>query len=161
MSRTVLKAAFLAGIVVSTAFSAAHAASPVKLGQLDCKVSDVEKTLFKTHLVLACSYVDVNGKNTGEYQAIINRTGLKIGNSDTTEFSWIVTTLGDVSDPKIAGTYFGAAAGASVGAGAGVNYLTGGFEGKISLQPWSVEGKSGLGLDLGGQKMELKEVPAS
>ena len=57
-------------------------------------------------------------------------------------------------------TVVGAEAGVSVGAGVGANYLTGGFNGKLSLQPYSGEGKSGFGLDLGGQELVLKGVPS-
>ena len=131
------------------------------MGELKCTVDETNKSLFKTHMVMACDYVDVNGNNAGKYEASVNRTGLKVGWAKTKEMAWIVTTLGDETDVKIAGTYVGANAGASVGAGAGANYLVGGFNGKISLQPWSVEGKSGVGLELGGQKLELKELPES
>ncbi len=46
----------------------------------------------------------------------------------------------------------------SGGAGIGANYLTGGFNKKISLQPYSVEGKKGFGLELGGQRLQLNEI---
>jgi hypothetical protein len=36
-------------------------------------------------------------------------------------------------------THVGAEAGVSVGAGVGANYLTGGFNGKLSLQPTAVK----------------------
>lgn len=161
MSRTLLKAAGIAGIATFMALSAANAASPVKAGKLDCTVSDVDKTLFQTHLVLACSHVDESGTDVGNYQAEIDRTGLKLGSLETTNISWIILTLGDPEKVALDGTYVGVSAGASVGAGAGGNYLTGGFEGKISLQPWSAEGKTGFGVDLSGQKMVIKSVPAS
>lgn len=161
MSLNLIKAVSIAAIAASMAFSAAHAASPVKAGELDCTVSGTDKTLFQTHLVLACSYVDVNGNNAGNYQAEINRTGLKLGTQKSTDITWVVFTLGDPDKVTLDGVYVGASAGASVGAGGGANYLTGGFDGKISLQPWSVEGKTGFGIDLSGQKMEIRSVPAS
>jgi len=116
------------GVAASLGVVPAHAASPVKVGESDCSVSDVDKTSFATRLVLDCSFVG---------------------------------TLGDPENVKLDGTHVGAEAGVSVGAGVGANYLTGGFNGKLSLQPYSVEGKSGFGLNLGGQKFVLKSVPST
>lgn len=161
MSRTFLKAAAITGIAAFMAASAAHAASPVKAGSMACTVDDTNKSLFKTHVVMSCSYTDVNGNNAGDYEATISRTGLKLGTQKTTDIRWVVLTLGDPQNVTLDGTYVGGTAGASVGAGAGVNYLTGGFEGKISLQPWSAEGKTGIGFDISGQKMKVKSVPGS
>ena len=158
MTQNLKAVIIMAGVAVGLTLSSAQAESPVKLGELTCMVGEVDKKLLKTHIVLDCTYVDVNGNNAGTYQGQIDRTGLDVGNMETEKFTWVVSTLGDPADAKIAGTYIGAAAGASAGAGAGGNYLTGGFEGKISLQPFSVESKSGFGVSLAGQKFVLEEV---
>lgn len=150
-----MAAAFLATVIATVS---AQAASPVKLGQLNCRVADSGGSLLRKEIVLDCTYIDVNGNNAGTYKGTIGRTGLNIGNIKTEQFTWIVGTVGDPGDAKIAGTYIGAAAGASAGAGAGANYLTGGFQGKISLQPLSAESKSGFGVSLAGQKLVLEEV---
>ncbi|MGA9436530.1 MAG: DUF992 domain-containing protein [Roseobacter sp.] len=154
LSKVIAAASLAAGLTISPA----SAQSPVKLGQMDCMVTDSDKTLLETHIVLDCSYIDANGNNAGTYKGAIDRAGLDIGNMATEQFTWIVSTLGDPADAKIAGTYLGAATGASAGSGAGVNYLTGGFDGKISLQPLSAETKSGFGMSLAGQKLELEKV---
>lgn len=148
-----------AACVAAASFAvSAKADSAIKLGELNCQVVEYEDGLLKTEITLDCSYVDANGKNAGAYKGKINRTGLDIGNIKTEKFTWIVSTLGDPADAKIAGTYIGATGGASAGAGAAVNYLTGGFQGKISLQPLSAESKSGFGVSLAGQKLLLEEV---
>ena len=158
MSKNLNAVLAIASVTTVLAVSSAQAESAVKLGELNCMVSETDETLLQTHIVLDCTYVDVNGNNAGTYQGQIDRTGLDVGNMETEKFTWVVSTLGDPADAKIAGTYIGAAAGASAGAGAGGNYLTGGFEGKISLQPFSVESKSGFGVSLAGQKFVLEEV---
>ncbi len=153
------KAAIMSvAVALGIPLASLHAGSPVKLGELKCMVTEVDKKPLKRQIVLDCAYVDVKGNNAGSYRATIARAGLGMGNMTTEQLTWLVSTLGDPSDAKIAGTYFGAAAGASVGAGLGGNYLTGGFEGKISLQPLSAEGKSGFGVSLSGQKLVLEEV---
>ena len=153
--RTTFDTAFVA--MISLGMSA-QADSAVKLGELNCQVANYDDGLLKTEITLDCSYVDANGNNAGAYEGTIDRTGLDIGNIKTEKFTWIVSTLGDPADAKIAGTYVGATGGASAGAGAAANYLTGGFQGKISLQPYSVESKSGFGVSLAGQKLLLEEV---
>lgn len=137
---------------------AALAQSPAKIGILDCVVSDADKSLFTTHLVLRCAFTTSDGGAKRNYQATIDRTGLSLGNIATTKFSWIVATVGSAENVKLDGTYIGAQAGVSAGAGLGGNYLTGGFNKKISLQPYSAEGKQGFGLQLGGQSLQLKEI---
>jgi len=142
---------FAAGLTASPVL----AETPAKIGDLSCSVDSVDKKLFKSEIVLDCTYNDANGNPVDMYRGSINRTGLDIGNMKTTSFGWIVARVGDVSDVNLEGTYVGAQVGASVGAGGGANWMTGGINDSISLQPWSGEGKSGLGVELGGQKLKL------
>jgi hypothetical protein len=146
---------FLAGMML---VGVAVAASPVRLGVLECVVSDENKTLIKTKIVLKCEFTGVEGGAKRNYEGTIDRIGLAIGNIGSKKLFWIVGTLGDPKNVKLDGTYIGGAAGVSAGAGAGVNYLTGGFNKKISLQPYSVQGRKGLGAELGGQSLQLKEI---
>lgn len=161
MLRTTLKAIFLGGASAGLITTAALAESPVKAGELACKVTETEGTILSEEIMLTCDYVDINGNNADTYEATLGRKGLSLGNIEATQISWLVSTLGDPADVDLSGTYVGANVGASVGAGAGANYLTGGFNGKISLQPWSAEGKSGFGVELGGQKMVLTKASDS
>lgn len=155
--KTVIVVALVASVSAALV-SPSMAASPVKIGELTCKVSSEDDKLLQNSIVLACSYVDVGGNNAGLYDGTIERAGIDLGTIQSEQFTWVVSTLGDPADAKIAGTYFGATAGASAGAGAAGNYLTGGFDGKISLQPLSAETKSGFGVSLAGQKLVLKSA---
>lgn len=161
MQRTTSAAVLVAVVTSIATLAPVNAVSPVKLGTLDCTVSDSDTSLFSTHLVLACSFSDIAGAAAGNYQAEINRKGLSIGNIKTSKFTWVVATVGETSNVKLDGTYLGAEGGVSAGAGVGGNYLTGGFNKKFSLQPYSVEGKSGFGLEIGGQSLVLKSVDAN
>jgi hypothetical protein len=136
----------------------APAQSPVKIGSLVCSVTEEDKTLVKTHLVLACDFTGLDEQLLGRYQGTVDRVGLNLGNIRGGELTWIVATLGTPENVDLDGTYVGAEAGVSVGQGLGANYLTGGFNRKFSLQPYSVEGKSGFGLALGGQSLVLESV---
>jgi hypothetical protein len=55
----------------------------------------------------------------------------------------------------LAGTYSGAAAEATVGAGLGANVLVGGSNRSIALQPLSVQGQTGLNLAVGVAELRL------
>lgn len=139
----------------------AAAESPVKAGSLSCSVSDSEGSIVSKKITLACEHVDVDGNSAGNYEAQLDRAGLSLGTVEAAKIDWIVLTVGDPENVDLEGTYIGASAGASAGAGIGANWLTGGFNGKISLQPFSVEGKSGIGLELGGQKLVLTKAAES
>ena len=108
--------------------------------------------------MLDCVFTGLDASATRRYQGTIDRKGLSLGTIGTNKISWIVGTLGDPNNIKLDGTYIGAAAGVSAGAGVGANYLTGGFNKKFSFQPYSVEGKKGFGLDLAGQSLKLTEI---
>ena len=156
-----IKTVFSALCVACAATSAiddARAQSPVKVGNINCVVSGTNKSLISAQIVLDCVFTGLENSATRRYQGTIDRKGLSLGSIKTNKISWIVLTLGDPKNIKLDGTYLGATAGVSAGAGAGANYLTGGFNKKFSLQPYSVEGKKGFGLELGAQSLKLTEI---
>jgi hypothetical protein len=57
---------------------------------------------------------------------------------------------------SLAGSYVGASAEATVGAGLGANVLVGGFQRSVALQPVSVSGQTGLNFALGVGDLELR-----
>jgi len=160
MKTTTLAAASLClAMGAASTITAATAQSPVRLGVLGCDIDETNEGLFKTHLVLDCTLAGPDGSSRGRYQGTINRTGLAIGTIDATNLSWIVTTVGNPDNYNLNGKYFGAQAGVAAGVGGGANYLIGGFGKRISLQPYSLESKDGIGIELGGQALELVEIP--
>ena len=59
---------------------------------------------------------------------------------------------------SLAGTYAGASAEATVGAGVGANVLVGGSNRTIQLQPLSVQGQTGINIAAGVTGIELRWV---
>jgi hypothetical protein len=55
----------------------------------------------------------------------------------------------------LAGKYSGVSASATVGVGLGENFLLGGSQNSVALQPWSVEGRTGLTATGGVSGLEL------
>ena len=60
---------------------------------------------------------------------------------------------------RLAGTYAGGSAQATVGVGLGANALVGGLDKSIALQPLIVEGNKGLNVAAGIGSISLKHVP--
>ena len=58
----------------------------------------------------------------------------------------------------LAGTYGGASGDIDIGVGAGANFLWGGSERSVALQPISVEGSVGLDVTLGVSALTLQWV---
>ena len=69
---------------------------------------------------------------------------------------WAVFAPTSRKTGALAGSYGGASAEATVGAGLGANVLVGGSDRTISLQPVSVQGQSGLNLAVGVSGLELR-----
>lgn len=151
----------LSGLLLCAFSSVALAESPVKIGELQCSVVDTDKKLLETILTLNCVFTGIDGETIRSYRGTVDRKGLSLGSIGTDKIIWIVATLGEPENVKLDGTYLGAEAGVSAGAGIGANYLVGGFNKKISMQPYSAEGKKGIGLALGAQSLKLEEIPAS
>jgi hypothetical protein len=89
---------------------------------------------------------------------VIRRFGLDIGATRRGVLSWAVLSEGSVRRGSLAGSYVGASAEATVGAGVGANVLVGGSNRSIALQPLSVSGQTGLNLALGVGDFELRSV---
>ena len=69
---------------------------------------------------------------------------------------WAVYAPTSKKIAALAGTYTGASAEATVGAGLGANVLLGGSDRTVSLQPISVQGQAGLNLAAGVASLELR-----
>ena len=56
---------------------------------------------------------------------------------------------------SLAGNYVGASGNVGVGVGVGENFLIGGSGNSVALQPWSVEGTTGINVSIGLSDMQL------
>lgn len=62
-----------AALASSAGFSPALADSPLKVGKLDCTVSEVDKSLIETHMVLDCKFTGLDGAALTTYEAQVCR----------------------------------------------------------------------------------------
>ena len=72
---------------------------------------------------------------------------------------WAVYRAGkSLRDGDLAGSYGGVSAEATVVVGVGANALVGGADKSISLQPFSVEGQTGLNIAAGVTELTLERA---
>jgi hypothetical protein len=156
MLRAALLAAVLA-LIASSGFHEAQAQSRVRAGVLTCSVSGGIGLIVTSQKTTVCTFDPRRGRNE-RYVGVIRRFGLDLGVTGRGVLAWAVFSEGSVAPGSLAGSYVGASAEATVGAGLGANALVGGSNRTIALQPLSVSGQTGLNFALGVGDFELRRA---
>jgi hypothetical protein len=135
-------------LIVSAA--SATAASRVEVGVLECR-GPTTSFIIGSQTDLRCVFRHNSGRVSHyRYRGTVNRLGVDIGVGQRTAIAWAVfAPTKRVGRGDLRGSYGGVSAGASVGIGGGANALLGGSNNTIALQPLSVQGQSGLGINAG------------
>ncbi len=154
MLRVALPAAFLA-LVASSGFQDAQAQNRTRVGVLTCSVSGGIGLIVTSQQSTVCTFDPRRGRNE-RYVGVIRRFGLDVGVTGRGVLAWAVFSGGSVAPGSLAGSYVGASAEATLGAGLGANVLVGGNNRSIALQPLSVSGQTGLNFALGVSDFELR-----
>jgi hypothetical protein len=140
-------------IATIAAFSLAAATLPadakggVKVGTLACQVKPGVGLLIGSNKDMSCKFSGVNGEHAS-YKGNIAKFGIDVGFTNGTTILWGVFAPAWQNAHALDGTYVGASAEATVGAGLGANVLVGGLRKSIALQPISVQGQTGLDASL-------------
>jgi hypothetical protein len=150
-SAPVATLAFLAFLGVTEA----QAQNRVRVGVLTCNVSGGIGLIVTSQKTTACIFNPRRGPNE-RYVGVIRKFGLDIGATQRGILTWAVLADGSVRPGSLAGSYVGATAEATVGAGLGANVLVGGSNRTFALQPLSVSGQTGLNFALGVGDLELR-----
>lgn len=117
----------------------------VQVGRLSCAVEGGIGLIVGSSKDMTCTFHRENG-STETYTGNIKKLGLDIGVTGRTRIVWLVFNAGDAaySNGALSGTYVGASGEASLGVGVGANWLVGGSRDSFMLQPWSVQGQTGV-----------------
>lgn len=139
-----LLAAAVAALMLA-APGAAQAAAQVKVGVLTCHVEPGVGFIIGSSKDMTCSFKR-SGHKTERYHGNIKKLGLDIGVTGRTEIVWLVFSASSTKYGRgsLAGTYVGGSAEATLGVGLGGNWLIGGSKRGFALQPWSIQGQTGL-----------------
>ncbi len=147
--------------VLAAAFCAlaapAMADADLKLGTLTCKLTDIDNEIVYTDETFACTFAPSSGKSEN-YSGVIKEIGVNLSVTKGYTLTWYVVagSLYTYKPGDMAGTYGGASADASAGSGGGAQYLVGGFNNEINLQPWAAGEVEGTGVSIGIESFELK-----
>jgi hypothetical protein len=153
MMRRLLLAAFslLAFAAVS---SPALAHSHVAVGSLECR-SPGGFSLIVAVRDYDCTFYSDWGR-AYRYQGRLTSLGFQAGVTRNEVLVWrVYAPTNRVDNKTLRGNYAGAHAGATIVVGLGANVLVGGSNRTISLQPVSVEAKTGLNFALAGSAFSL------
>lgn len=145
----------LAAILMLGASSVAALADGVNVGVLNCNAGQTVGMILTSDTNLNCVYRPSDGSKPQRYTGDITNVGVQLGVTSETQIVWSVIAPGSLKAGALGGTYAGASANATVGAGLGANVLVGGFEKSVALQPVSVQAQTGLGVSAGISSMNL------
>jgi hypothetical protein len=156
---TLIAAATLAlGLAGGTATTALSQDARVEVGQLHCTVEGGAGFIIGSSKDMTCRF-DRVGAPSEHYVGTINKLGVDIGWTNETIIAWTVFAgTNSFADGALSGTYGGATAEATIGAGLGANALVGGIDRSFALQPLSVQAQTGLNVAGGLASLTLRHV---
>lgn len=127
----------------------------VSIGYLECNVSSGWGIIFGSSRDLKCVFTPTKGYPE-YYTGHIEKFGADIGYLRSAVILWgVLAPQKELGRGSLAGHYAGATAAATLGVGAGMHVLAGGFHNSIALQPISIEGNTGLNVAAGVVSMTL------
>jgi len=137
-----------------------HAAAQerVQAGTLVCNTSMEIGVLVGSREALNCTFTPSLPGPIQSYNGTITKLGLDLGATARGVIVWLVYAPTSLRAGELAGTYVGATAEATLGAGLGANVLIGGSNRTVALQPVSVQGQVGLNLAVGFAELQLRYV---
>jgi len=158
MFRTAFVASAIAAAVLAMAAKPADAQpSRIQVGTLECSLSSGVGLIVGSQRNVNCNFKPDNGPPE-MYTGTMTKIGLDIGVTSASVIVWTVFTGTNRYSGMLTGTYTGAQAEATVGAGLGANVLVGGSNRSVALQPLSFQGQIGLDVAAGIGSLELHLV---
>ena len=147
-----------AAIVLTGAATAAQADSHVKAGVLTCSVEPGFGFVIGSDKALDCWFKPSGGGHSEHYTGSIKKLGLDVGYTSHEKLAWLVFAAqkAPLRHHGLAGTYVGASHEVTLGLGLGGNWLIGGSNKSIALQPWSIQGQVGLNWSLTWTDLTLR-----
>ncbi len=128
-----------------------------KVGVLECRIAPSVGFLVVGIQNLSCRFTPERGGYPETYAGTFTTVGAAVGYTAGGGLTWGVYAPTERMVPgALAGSYGGLSASATVGVGLGENFLLGGSQNSIALQPWSVEGLTGLSATGGVSNLQLR-----
>lgn len=124
-------------------------------GTLTCHAPPGLSFVLGSAYSMDCVFVRAGGQPE-PYRGEVRRVGIDLGFRQATTMVWAVFMSGNGRPGSITGRYVGLSAGATPVVGVGANALIGGSERTVSLQPLSVELRTGLNVNVAVADLTLR-----
>ena len=149
-----------AALAVFAVCAPVQAQRPVweQAGTLNCDVSGGIGFVVGSQRQVNCLFTPNYQAPPEQYVGTITKVGLDIGFTGAGQLVWEVLQSTTRRRGVLAGSYVGASAEATVGAGLGANVLVGGNDRSVALQPLSIQGQVGLNVAAGIAEIALQFV---
>jgi len=131
--------------------------SGIRIGRLTCNTGPSVGLIIGSRQNLRCVFRSARSGKRYYYSGTMTRFGLDLGVSAAGRLFWTVfARTMHVGHGALRGTYVGVSGDLSAGFGIGANFLVGGSERTITLQPLSVEAQLGVNLAFGVASLSLR-----
>jgi hypothetical protein len=133
-------------------------AEHIHAGMLSRDISGGIGFIIGSQKALNCSFVPTLPGPPEFYSGKITKLGIDLGGTRSGVMVWAVYAPTNRTAGFLAGTYGGASAELTVGAGVGANILVGGSFRTVELQPFTVQQQTGINVAAGVAEIELRFV---
>jgi hypothetical protein len=128
-----------------------------KVGVLSCNIAPSIGLIVVGMQRLSCRFSPDAAAPQEFYSGSLDTVGIDLGFTAGGVLTWgVFAPTNRMMPGSLAGTYVGPSGNVGVGVGVGSNFLLGGSENTVALQPWSVEGTVGVNASAGLSNMELR-----
>jgi hypothetical protein len=170
LKTSIVGVSLLAGLLAARSFAgdlpSRNAPPPViggspgtKVGVLNCRIAPHIGLIVVGFQKIDCRFTSEGLGQSENYSGSMTTVGMDLGFTGGGALTWgVYARTNNMLPGSLSGTYNGASGNVGVVVGAGANFLLGGSGNSVALQPWSVEGTTGVNASLGLSKMELRPV---
>jgi hypothetical protein len=131
-----------------------------KVGVLNCRIAPSVGLVIVEFQKIDCRFTPDGPGPVEAYVGKMATLGVDLGFTAAGALTWgVYAPTKNMMPGSLSGTYGGASGNVGVVLGVGANFLLGGSENSVALQPWSVEGTTGVNVSLGLSNMELWPAP--
>ena len=130
-----------------------------KVGVLNCVLAPTVGLIVVSFQNMNCRFNSEGPAPSESYSGKLSTVGIDLGFRAGGSLTWgVYAPTNNMIPGSLAGSYKGASGKVGVGVGVGENFLLGGSGNSVALQPWSVEGTTGVHASLGLSNLELRAV---
>lgn len=131
-----------------------------RTGTLVCKGKGGIGLIIGSREKLLCTYTPSGNRPKHEFHGVISKLGLDIGIKGKSTMVWgVFGSSTQLPGEALVGSFGGVSADATLGIGAGANFLVGGNAKSVVLQPLSIKAAVGVNLAVGVSSLRLDPRP--